>query len=126
MFKTKLVILILFALIFVSGCSQSIENKILGAWEGIEDKCDSDISDISNEITFYDDQTVAGIEGFQEYKIEETNNNDYDYVVLSGGYEDTTKFRVHVTKDDVLNIVNDNYDDDFTEITACQMKKVND
>lgn len=126
MMNKQILFLGIFTLLIIAGCSQSIDKQIIGTWQASEDKCDPDISDINREISFYDDNTVAGIEGFQDYKIEETNNDDYDYAVLSGGYDDTTKFRIKINKDNNLNIVKDEYDDDFNEITACEMGKVND
>lgn len=125
MLKTKMLILGTLTILFIAGCSQNIEKDIIGTWKANEDQCDPVISDISREISFYDDDKVAGVEGFQEYKIEKTNNDDYDYAVLSGGYEDTTKFRIKLT-DKNLNIVKDEYEDDFNDITACEMEKVND
>lgn len=125
MLKTRLLILGTLILLFIIGCSQNIEKEIVGTWQADEEKCDPVISDINREISFYDDNTVAGIEGYQEYKIENTNHEDYDYAVLSGGYEDVTKFRIKINKDDKLSIVKDEYEDDFGEVTSCEMEKTN-
>lgn len=124
MLKRKLIIVSIFTIIFITGCSQSVEKQIIGTWKAISDKCDTDISGINEEITFYEDNTILGIKGFNEYKFQETKEEDYNYIVLSGGYEDVTNFRYEITSDNILKLVNNNYDDDFSEITACHMQKV--
>lgn len=123
MFKIRRLILGTLILLLITGCSQNIEKEIVGTWQAINEDCDTNMG---SKITFYDDNTIAGIEGYQEYKIEETNHDDFDYAVLSGGYEDVAKYRVKVN-DDNLNIVYEEEDIyDFDSAIACHMERVND
>lgn len=110
-------------ILLTAGCSQKVGQEIIGTWEAIEDKCRS-ASRIGEKVTFFDDNTVAGIEGYQEYLIEEIKNEDYDYAVLSGGYEDVSKAKFFITEDKVLKIVHENREDDLDGFYSCHLEKV--
>lgn len=125
MMNKRILFLGIFTLLIIVGCSQNTEKQILGTWQASKDNCDPDISDINRQISFSDNK-IAGIDGFQNYEIKKTNNEDYDYAVLSGGYNDTTKFRIKITNDNILKIINDKYDENFDTIRSCHMEKEND
>lgn len=101
--------------------NRSIEKQIVGKWTSIGgEECDNNMNEI---ITFRKDKTIEGIEGFTEYQIEETKHDEYDYVILSGVYEDTTRYRIKVS-DDKLSIVYEEGDTyDFDSAIACHMNK---
>lgn len=100
----------------------SIEKDIIGSWVSIDKReCDTNMNEV---ITFNKDNTITGIEGYKSYSIEKNTNADYDYVILSGGYEDSARYRIKITKDNTLKIVyedNDIYD--FNSAIACHMEK---
>src|SRR5690625_4335041 len=93
--KGSLIFMGVFILFIATGCSQNIEKEIIGTWENldVDDDCDTNMDE---KITFNKDGMIVGIEGFKEYKIEKTDHDDYDYAVLSGGYEDTARYRVKI------------------------------
>ncbi|MFG6121144.1 hypothetical protein [Thalassobacillus sp. B23F22_16] len=123
--KSKVIFIGLFILLIVSACSQSTEKEIIGTWENTDEEDDCD-TNMDEKITFSDDGMVVGIEGFKDYKIEETDNDDYDYAILSGGYEDTARYRVNITDEGHLQIVYEEDDlYDFDDGIACHMEKVN-
>lgn len=113
-------VLVIFVVLFftknVGG--QNLDEKIVGQWSNVpvNGHCDSDIKD-----GFYinEDETIEGIEGFKEYQIDETNN-EINYLVVSGGYEDITRYEVHFNEDDLLVMRNETISDGLT----CYFEKV--
>lgn len=106
--------------IVISGCS-SLEDDIVGTWETEDTNCGVYIDEEQN-ITFSDDNTVTGIEGFKEYKV----NNEHDPAVLTltGGYEENTNYEIQI-ENEVLQIVHDEKaDEGFDSTLACEYEKV--
>jgi len=121
--KIKLILLCSISLFAITGCSQSIEKQIVGTWEKNDD-CDNHMD---NKISFDDDGNVVGIEGFKTYEIKETDNEDYDYAVLSGGYEDSGRYRIKIDEEDNLHIVQEEDDTyDFDSFKSCSLTKTDD
>lgn len=117
------IILFLIIMLFIFLLKKpSTEKDIIGSWTSIDKReCDTNMSEV---ITFNKDNTIIGIEGYKKYSIENTSNDDYDYAILSGGYEDSARYRIKITEDKTLKIVyedNDTYD--FDSAIACHMKK---
>lgn len=128
MFKKNL-FLIITILIFFLGCSQNeeidTEDKLTGVWKTIEDKCDSNLYDISEDVTFYNDNTMSGIENFQYYKLEDSNHENYDYIILKDIDNETQKFKFNITESKNLEIRNDTYNGDFKDNNGCHLRKTN-
>lgn len=118
------IILFLIIMLFIFLLKKpSIEKDIIGSWTSIDERgCIA--TNMSEVITFNKDNTIIGIEGYKTYSIENTSNDDYDYAILSGGYEDSARYRIKIMEDKTLKIVyedNDTYD--FDSAIACHMKK---
>lgn len=125
MLKNKLLLLSIVTLFIMVSCSQNIEKQIVGTWKSINESDDCD-TNMEEKITFDDDGMVIGIEGYKTYKIEQTENDEYDYAILSGGYEDTARYRIKFDENDNLNIVYEEEDIyDFDSAIASQMKQIN-
>lgn len=114
--------IIIFIMIFMLANRGTVESKIVGNWKSIDDEwCDANLSEV---VTFTKNNEVEGIEGFNEYRIEDTDHDEYDYAVLSGGYEEATRYRIKINKDDTLSIVLEDKDVyDFDSAISCHMSK---
>lgn len=113
--KLNVAVLLTLGLLLMAGCSQSIEENIVGTWNKIDKDGNTCESNMDEKITFDEDGDVVGIEGFKTYEIKDSDNKDYDYAILSGGYEDNTRYRVKIDEDNHLQIVkeeDDKYDFD--------------
>lgn len=122
--KLNAAVLFTLTLLIMAGCSQSFEESIVGTWhkvDGSEQFCDTNMD---NKLTFKDDGGIVGIEGFKTYEIQKSDNKDYDYAVLSGGYEDNTRYRVKIDEDNHLQIVKEEDDKyDFDSAISCSLEK---
>ncbi|TCP24445.1 hypothetical protein EV207_1255 [Scopulibacillus darangshiensis] len=100
----KKYVLILFGLsvmLILSGCS-NIEKDIVGHWKVKED--DEALIDEGSDIRLNDDMTIEGFEGYKTYKVEEVKDKDYDYLILSGGYDETKRLQIKMKDKDTLSI----------------------
>lgn len=107
--------------LFILLGNKSLEQEIVGSWITIEgEECLPSTNEI---ITFRKDKVIEGLEGFSDYRIQETDHNEYDYAILSGHYEDATRYRIKIS-DEVLSIVYEEGDTyDFESAIACHMTK---
>jgi len=122
----KALVLLLMVSGLLAACSQNIEKEIVGTWENINDKGDCD-TNMKNQITFTEDNKINGIEGYEKYEIKKSDDNEYDYAILSGSYEDSTNYRIKIDEDDLFHIVYEEDDVyDFESAIACTMKKISD
>jgi len=123
----KALVLLLMVLGLLAACSQNIEKEIVGTWESIEiegELCeDINSSEYNNTLIFSEDGSVSGVIDYEEYKIQETNDDNFDYAIMTG-YGENQKFKVDIT-DGILSIVIEEFEDtDFDDILSCKFEKV--
>lgn len=122
----KIFYLIILTILLLVGCSQNIEKEIIGTWENIEKSeyvCDSKIE--AEKVTFDDDGIIIGVTDFKNYKIKDSDNEDYQYAVLTGDYNNTMMFKLKI-EDKKLLMVDKDDEEGFSSSTACYMEKVSD
>ncbi|MDJ0333271.1 hypothetical protein [Planococcus sp. S3-L1] len=111
---------LLFVILFFANnvVGESFEKKIVGQWtvKPINGGCESDLED---GIRINDNGTIEGIDGFKKYEIEETEQ-EFSYLIASGGYEDITRYEISFTEDDLLVM----HEEDVSEGLTCYFEKV--
>ncbi|MEW9676079.1 lipoprotein [Lentibacillus sp. L22] len=122
--KIGLLFVITFIFI-VAGCSQNIEDEIIGTWEST-DKDDECLEAENDKLTFEEDGTVIGVEDYNKYKIAESENEDFDYAVLSGDFSNSKRYKIKFDQDDNLWLVDEDDEEGFDSSVTCKMEKVND
>lgn len=122
----KALVLLLMISGLLAACSQNIEKEIIGTWESIEFEgklCEDRNSEYSNTLIFSEDGSVSGVTDYEEYKIQETDNDNFDYSIMTG-FGENQKFKVNIT-DDILSIVVEEFEDtDFNDVLSCKFEKV--
>lgn len=122
----KALVLLLMVSGLLAACSQNIEKEIVGTWESIEhngEYCNENLSTLNTTLIFDENGSVSGVTDYDKYKIQEVDDADYDYSIMSG-YGDNQKFKVNIT-DDILSIVIEEFEDtDFDDILSCKFEKV--
>lgn len=122
--KNKIIFMGLFILLIVSACSQSTEKAIIGTWKDVDE--DNDCIEVEGKkISFDDDGMVVGIPDYKNFKIQEGKSGEFDYIVLSGDFNNTMRYKVTFDSEDNLLFVDEDDEDGMDSSVACHMEKVN-
>lgn len=104
-----------------SNKTSGIKKQLIGSWSSVDgEECDNNMSEI---ITFRKDNTIEGIDGFNEYRTEASDHKEYDYIILSGQYEDFTRYRINFNEDTLQIVYEEDDIYDFNSAISCQMNK---